>query len=69
MFELTLSLSRLVSPPVYNTIGYGWGCSILALVAAVVGGPAAPLLYIYGERIRTHSRYAHRSDANKTDAA
>ncbi|KWU47284.1 MFS general substrate transporter [Rhodotorula sp. JG-1b] len=59
----------LFAPYMYNAIGYGWGCSILALVAAVVGGPAAPLLYIYGERIRTHSRYAHRSDAKKTDAA
>ncbi|GAA5874903.1 hypothetical protein JCM3774_006566 [Rhodotorula dairenensis] len=56
----------LFAPYMYDAIGYGWGCTILALVALFVGGPAAPLLYIYGERIRTHhSRYAHREDTTK----
>ncbi|GAA5870597.1 hypothetical protein JCM8547_002057 [Rhodosporidiobolus lusitaniae] len=48
----------LFAPYMYNAIGYGWGCTILALVSIAVGWTAVPLLYVYGERIRLHSKFA-----------
>ncbi|BGP07027.1 hypothetical protein JCM10049v2_002857 [Rhodotorula toruloides] len=48
----------LFAPYMFNGIGYGWGCTILAIVTIIVGCPAAPLLYIFGERIRGMSRNA-----------
>ncbi|GAA6029615.1 hypothetical protein JCM8097_000964 [Rhodosporidiobolus ruineniae] len=48
----------LFAPYMYNGIGYGWGCTVLAFVAIAVGCPAVPLLWRYGERIRKHSKFA-----------
>ncbi|BGP14908.1 hypothetical protein JCM10213_003735 [Rhodosporidiobolus nylandii] len=53
----------LFAPYMYNGIGYGWGCTVLALVSIVVGVPAAPVLYVYGERIRKQSRFAAKGQA------
>ncbi|GAA5834276.1 hypothetical protein JCM11251_000590 [Rhodosporidiobolus azoricus] len=53
----------LFAPYMYSGIGYGWGCSVLAFVSIVVGVPAAPLLWVYGERIRQHSKFAAKHQA------
>ncbi|ORY91475.1 major facilitator superfamily domain-containing protein [Leucosporidium creatinivorum] len=42
----------------WEGIGYGWGCTLLALVAMAVSWPAIPILYLYGEKIRKTSKYA-----------
>ncbi|TNY16876.1 hypothetical protein DMC30DRAFT_417443 [Rhodotorula diobovata] len=47
----------------YDAIGYGWGCTILAGVAIVIGWPSTPLLWLYGERIRARSRYVAKVTA------
>ncbi|GAA6015567.1 hypothetical protein JCM8202_001036 [Rhodotorula sphaerocarpa] len=56
----------LFAPYMYRAIGYGWGSTILAGVSLLVGGPAAPLLYTYGERIRMRSRYAAQQETGKS---
>ncbi|GAA5900702.1 hypothetical protein JCM6882_000944 [Rhodosporidiobolus microsporus] len=53
----------LFAPYMYAGIGYGWGCSVLAFVSIVVGIPAAPLLWIFGKRIRHHSKFAAKHQA------
>ncbi|GAA5893882.1 hypothetical protein JCM8208_001268 [Rhodotorula glutinis] len=47
----------------YDGIGYGWGCTILAGVAIIIGWPSTPLLWFYGERIRSRSRYVAKAAA------
>ncbi|GAA6019164.1 hypothetical protein JCM10207_006571 [Rhodosporidiobolus poonsookiae] len=51
----------LFAPYMYAGVGYGWGCTILALVAIAVGCPAAPILYLYGEKIRARSTFAAKA--------
>ncbi|GAA98169.1 hypothetical protein E5Q_04852 [Mixia osmundae IAM 14324] len=48
----------LAAPKLYGNLGLGGGNSLLAGIAIALGIPAAPLLFIYGERIRKMSRYA-----------
>lgn len=48
----------LGSGALYANLGYGWGNTLLGLIAAVVGIPAPFLLYKYGARIRAKSQYA-----------
>lgn len=48
----------LFAPEMYKALGYGWGDTLLALVAIVIGCPAPFLFWIYGERIRKSSKYA-----------
>lgn len=52
----------LFAPYLFSSLGYGVGCTILAVIAIVVGVPAAPLLFIYGKRIRENSKYAARKE-------
>ncbi|KAL8284246.1 hypothetical protein RQP46_004995 [Phenoliferia psychrophenolica] len=47
----------LFAPALFTALGYGWGCTLLALVSAAVGLPAVPVLYKYGERIRQSGTY------------
>lgn len=42
----------------YERLGYGWGNTVLAFIAAVVGIPAPFLLFKYGAVLRQKSRYA-----------
>ncbi|KAI0055618.1 MFS polyamine transporter [Artomyces pyxidatus] len=50
----------LFAPPMYNSLGYGKGNTVLAAVAIGIGCPAPILLWIYGERIRKASRFARK---------
>ncbi|TDL15905.1 MFS polyamine transporter [Rickenella mellea] len=47
----------LFAPAMYETLGYGKSCTILALAAIVLGCPAPWLFWHFGERIRSKSRY------------
>ncbi|KAI0309817.1 major facilitator superfamily domain-containing protein [Amylostereum chailletii] len=51
----------LFAPTMYNALGYGKANSILGAVAIVIGCPAPYLFWVYGERIRNASKYAHKS--------
>ncbi|KAE8209979.1 hypothetical protein CF327_g6094 [Tilletia walkeri] len=48
----------LASPSLYGKLGNGWGNSVLALIAALIGIPAPLLLYTYGPYLRKKSKYA-----------
>ena len=48
----------LWAPYLYQRLGFGWGNSLLALVAAVVGVPVPLLLWRYGPALRRRSPYA-----------
>ena len=48
----------LFAPYMYASLGYGWGNSLLALVAVVLGIPAPLLLWRYGPWLRARSPYA-----------
>lgn len=50
----------LWAPYMFNALGYGVGCTILAAFAVVLGCPAAPVLYRYGPAIRAASRHARK---------
>lgn len=47
----------LFAPQLYNTLGYGWGNSLLAAFAVVIGWPACLLLWSFGKRMRARSRF------------
>ncbi|SCV70992.1 BQ2448_3754 [Microbotryum intermedium] len=51
----------LFAPSMFKALGYGWGCTLLAVVGIVIGWPAVPILFFYGERIRASSKYAAKS--------
>ncbi|KAJ6004171.1 hypothetical protein N7522_005816 [Penicillium canescens] len=48
----------LFSPEMYATLGCGWGNTLLALLALVIGCPIPFILWRYGERLRAASNYA-----------
>lgn len=50
----------LFSPPLYRTLGQGWGNSLLALITALIGVPTPFLLYNYGAYLRSKSKYSQR---------
>ncbi|SCZ98456.1 BZ3500_MvSof-1268-A1-R1_Chr7-1g09150 [Microbotryum saponariae] len=54
----------LFAPSMFKALGYGWGCTLLAVVGIVIGWPAVPILFFYGERIRASSKYAAKSKVN-----
>lgn len=47
----------LFAPSMYKTLGYGWGNSVLALVALLMGLPAPVVLWRYGQTLRMRSAY------------
>jgi len=47
----------LFAPAMFNALGYGGGCSLLAGFSIVVGCPAPWFFWKYGERIRESSRH------------
>ena len=58
----------LAAPVLFSKIGYGWGGSVLALIALVVL-PAPFILYAYGDRLRRRSaRLRPRSYMAQTEA-
>ncbi|WFD35945.1 hypothetical protein MCUN1_002816 [Malassezia cuniculi] len=48
----------LFAHQMFNSLGFGWGCSIIALVCAVIGIPSPYLLWAYGPALRRRSKYA-----------
>lgn len=48
----------LWAPYLYRRLGFGWGNSVLALVATVVGVPVPVLLWRFGPGLRRRSPYA-----------
>lgn len=48
----------LFAPAMYESLGYGWGNSILGFAAVAIGIPAPILMYFYGERLRGMSSLA-----------
>ncbi|KAI9844751.1 MAG: hypothetical protein M1837_005284 [Sclerophora amabilis] len=49
----------LFAPHMYGSLGYGWGNTLLALVAVVIGGPVPFVLWRYGAKIRARSGFVH----------
>ncbi|CZT45452.1 related to multidrug resistant protein [Rhynchosporium secalis] len=48
----------LFAPYMYATLHYGWGNSLLALIAIALGWPAPILLWKFGEKLRKKSTFA-----------
>lgn len=48
----------IFAPYMYDRLGYGWGNSVLALIAVVIGLPAAVGLWYFGPSLRRRSKYA-----------
>lgn len=46
----------IFAPEMYETLGYGWGNSTLALAAIVLGLPACWVLWVWGARLRAIGR-------------
>jgi hypothetical protein len=51
----------LFAPYLFRDLGYGWGASVLGLVAVVLGIPAPFVFWKYGERLRKRSLFASGS--------
>ncbi|KAK2042153.1 major facilitator superfamily transporter [Colletotrichum somersetense] len=49
----------LFVPALFGNLGYGWGGSLLAIIAVVLGVPAPLLLWKFGQRLRTKSRFSN----------
>ena len=52
----------LFAPYMYDSLGYGWGNSLIALIAMLLGIPAPFLLWRYGPWLRAKSLYAAGDD-------
>lgn len=50
----------LFAPDLYETLGYGWGNSLLGFVAIGIGMTAPVAFWIFGERLRARSSRAGR---------
>lgn len=48
----------LFAPYMYNTLGYGWGTSVLAFTAMIFGWGGPFVFWKYGPRLRAMSEYA-----------
>ena len=48
----------LFGPYLYSSLGYGWGDSILALLAMIIGCPLPILFWYSGAALRAKSPYA-----------
>jgi len=48
----------LFVPYLFQVLGYGWGSSVLGLVAVVLGVPAPILFWSVGRRLRERSMFA-----------
>ncbi|KAF7327036.1 MFS polyamine transporter [Mycena kentingensis (nom. inval.)] len=53
----------LFAQSMYDTLGYGKGDTILAVLAVVIGCPAPVLFWRYGKRIRGRSKFAKQPDS------
>ena len=48
----------LFAPALYNSLGYGWGNSLLGFVAIAIGVPAPWFFWHYGGKLRAKSQFA-----------
>ncbi|KAL3443992.1 major facilitator superfamily domain-containing protein [Aspergillus insuetus] len=48
----------LFAPYMYQSLGYGWGNSVLGFLSIVIGIPAPFLFWFFGAKLRGMSRYA-----------
>ena len=48
----------LFAPAMYDSLGYGWGNSVLAFVSIAFGFPAPFFFWHFGERLRNKSKFA-----------
>lgn len=48
----------LFAPAMYNALDFGWGNSVLGFAALGLGVPAPLMLWKYGERLRSSSKFA-----------
>ena len=48
----------LFVPYLFRDLGYGWGATVLGLVAVVLGIPAPLVFWAYGQRLRKKSLFA-----------
>lgn len=55
----------LLVPSLFGTLGYGWGASVLSLVAIVIGIPAPLFLWFRGSRLRGVSQFVRKSSLEK----
>ncbi|KAJ5632068.1 major facilitator superfamily domain-containing protein [Penicillium lividum] len=51
----------LFGPTMYENIGYGWGNTLLGLLALAIGVPVPLILWKYGPQLRQRSTYAMSS--------
>ena len=52
----------LFAPTMYDSLGFGWGNSVLAFIAIALGVPAPIMLWFFGERLRGRSGFAAGGD-------
>ncbi|KAK5654885.1 hypothetical protein OQA88_6923 [Cercophora sp. LCS_1] len=55
----------LFVPALFGTLGYGWGGSVLGLLAVVLGIPAPWIIWFWGAKLRGASRFAVKHDVEK----
>lgn len=48
----------LFAPQLYDSLGYGWGNSLLAFIGIAIGVPAPWIFWRYGAAIRARSQFA-----------
>lgn len=48
----------LFAPKMYDTLDYGWGNSLLALISLAIGIVATPVLWKFGSKLRARSPYS-----------
>lgn len=56
--QVTIYVSSLMHPTRYSNLGFGWGNTLIALIAIFIGIPAPILLRYDGPALRKRSQYA-----------
>ncbi|KAH8665497.1 major facilitator superfamily domain-containing protein [Ilyonectria robusta] len=57
--SLTAFLFPLFAPKMYETLGYGWGSSSMALAGLIFGLPAPLILWYYGSKLRAKAQSSY----------
>ncbi|KAF2475051.1 MFS multidrug transporter [Lindgomyces ingoldianus] len=60
--SLTAAFFPLFAPYMFNSLGFGWGATVLAGAFLVFGSTAVFILWFYGARIRAKSPYCAAGD-------
>ncbi|KXX77074.1 Transporter mfs1 [Madurella mycetomatis] len=59
----------LFVPALFGTLGYGWGGSVLGIIAVVIGIPAPWVIWFFGGRLRGASRFASAGRVSKASSS